>query len=497
MNQLRQARYAPGILVSALVLLASASAPPAVNARIGGGALMAPHAELESSVPKDKDTLSAVPRELRLKFTEAPELPVTKVKLHGPDGKEISLGKLTVVDSAKVTIVAPITGVVGPGMHTVDWATAGEDGHVVDGFIAFTVLPDAAGSRDGRSRQGLDASTVSRDTGSMTPADTFDAESAGYVFVRFVLYTALLIVIGAVVFRAVVLPLALRRPDVDAAFVADAARRAGDIGSRAAMLLVTACVARVIAQSLSLHGSDAMFDFSRIGVLVRETKWGRAWIVQIVAAMLALYGFRSARRNDESGRRSKGLPRVTSRMGWIVAAVAALILVFTPAFAGHAAASPRMRSLALLFDGLHVVGAAGWLGSLFLILTAGIPAAMALNGTRRGGAVRNLINAFSPTALVFAGLVIGTGVFAAWLHAGSFAALWESRYGNLLLTKLAVVFVLALIGGYNWRRVKPTLGTVEATARIQRSAIIEVTVAVVILLVTAILVATPLAVGTM
>ena len=82
-------------------------------------------------------------------------------------------------------------------------------------------------------------------------------------------------------------------------------------------------------------------------------------------------------------------------------------------------------------------------------------------------------------------------MFAAWLHVGSFGALWDCRYGNLLLTKLAVLSVVALTGAYNWHRVKPTLGTSQGAARIRRSPTVDVAVAIVILLITAILVATP------
>ena len=57
--------------------------------------------------------------------------------------------------------------------------------------------------------------------------------------------------------------------------------------------------------------------------------------------------------------------------------------------------------------------------------------------------------------------------------------------------KLGILGVVAFTGFYNWRFVQPTLGTHTATERLQRSARIEGGVAVVVLLVTAVLVATP------
>jgi putative copper export protein len=71
------------------------------------------------------------------------------------------------------------------------------------------------------------------------------------------------------------------------------------------------------------------------------------------------------------------------------------------------------------------------------------------------------------------------------------SALWQSEYGRTLLLKLAFLSVVAGTGAYNWRRVKPTLGTAAATTALQRSARIEMLAGVLMIAVTAVLVATP------
>ena len=102
-----------------------------------------------------------------------------------------------------------------------------------------------------------------------------------------------------------------------------------------------------------------------------------------------------------------------------------------------------------------------------------------------------MINAFTPVALASAALATVTGVFATWLHVGTIPNLWGTRYGITLMIKLAILGIVALTGFYNWRFVQPRLGSDEATTRLQRSARVEVAVAVLVLLVTAILVASP------
>jgi putative copper export protein len=87
---------------------------------------------------------------------------------------------------------------------------------------------------------------------------------------------------------------------------------------------------------------------------------------------------------------------------------------------------------------------------------------------------------------------VGTGVFSAWLHLGTVPALWTTGYGRTLLLKLGVASLVFGTGAYNWLRVKPALEREEAAGPLRRSATIELTVALVVLAVTAVLVATPL-----
>jgi len=128
---------------------------------------------------------------------------------------------------------------------------------------------------------------------------------------------------------------------------------------------------------------------------------------------------------------------------------------------------------------------------LLIVLVVGIPAAMQLAESERGQAVAEVINAYSPAALVFAGIAAATGVFAAWLHIGTVSGLWQTEYGRTLLLKLGILSVVAGTGAYNWLRVKPTLGDVVGARRVRRSARVEVAVALLVLVVTAVLVATP------
>jgi copper resistance protein D len=234
---------------------------------------------------------------------------------------------------------------------------------------------------------------------------------------------------------------------------------------------------RLYAQSLAMHGPEHVLDPERIRTMLTGTVWGWGWMMQAGGTLLAGAAFAVAHRG--------------SRAGWVMAAAAVLVLAVTPALSGHAAAMEGLLGqTAIVTDALHVVAAGGWLGGLLVLLLAGLPAAMSTGPARRGAAVASLVYAFSPTALVFAGLLVLTGLGSTWIHGGSLSALLDSRYGTLLFLKLGVFLLVFGTGAFNYLHVQPALGNDTGTRRLRRSAGFELAVGAAVLLVTAVLVAT-------
>lgn len=446
------------------------------------------HLGLKGSTPANGAQLSVVPRSLRLTFTDAVQASVARLRLVGPSGGETPLSPLRHPGDSTTVLLADVMGPLEAGRYALAWQVIGRDGHPVRGTIVFTVAPGAAGvTRPDATALGEPAASVTapgQEPAAMehhaavpqVNGDDFGAGSPGYVAVRWIQFTALLGVIGALAFRFVVLRI-LGRSEPDPALIADMRRRAATLGACAGVALLVTVPGRLYVQSLAMHGPGQALSAEFMVAMLTNTVWGWGWLLQAAGAITAVTGLL--------------LARTTRQSGWTLAAVGGLALSLTPALSGHAVASPRFTALAVAADTLHVIGAAGWLGSLLFVVAAGIPAAMRTGHGMSGGAVARLVNAFSPTALVFAGLVIATGVIAAWIHVGFGAALWRSEYGRVLLIKVAMLALLIATGAYNWLRVRPALGDEVGAARIRRSGRIELVVAVLVLLVTAVLVATP------
>ena len=455
---------------------------------VGGALIGVPanawaHARLRKSDPAANARIAVAPKMIRLWFTEAPELSLTTVTLTSADGVIVAVSAPERDADGELAVRVAITGAMQPGHYTVKWRTAAADGHPSSGTFAFDVaLPAtsattrAQGFTPAAVRPSADSAPVVAVPVSVRPAAEVapdpDALTPAWVIARAVSFVTLLAVLGAVAFRTVVLPrTAGLTPPERSAIASDTARRA--VMWSATLLL--AAGAKLYLQNRMMSGSAAA-DLAHMRSMSMETHWGAAWRLQFGAGGVALLAFALAWR------------RVTG--GWLLAALACVTLALSAALAGHAGAATSARTVAIADDTLHILGASAWLGSLFWMLAHVVRMHRTLDD---GSAARvaSLVTAFSPVALGSAALVVLTGVVSAWLRLGSVPALWSTSYGQVLLVKLLFLSGVTATGFYNWRFVQPSLGTNAATVRLRRSATSELVIGVVVLVVTAVLVAMP------
>lgn len=93
---------------------------------------------------------------------------------------------------------------------------------------------------------------------------------------------------------------------------------------------------------------------------------------------------------------------------------------------------------------VHILAGGLWIGTLFMIVAAGIALAFRAEPARerRGAMVADMVNGFSPLALGAAATLVLSGIVTAWRHLGSLPALWTSDYGRALILELVVVAVV-------------------------------------------------------
>ena len=88
-------------------------------------------------------------------------------------------------------------------------------------------------------------------------------------------------------------------------------------------------------------------------------------------------------------------------------------------------------------------------------------------------------------------IVAITGITTAWLNLKRLSSLWTTSYGIALVGKLIFVVIVVVLGAWNWRRVRPSLGGEGSEEIIRRSATMELTFAAFVLVATSVLVSLP------
>lgn len=441
------------------------------------------HPFLRRSTPAAADTVTAPPLQLRLTFSEAIELRFSRLELLGADGTPVPLAPLAIVPDSLGTIMATLSRTLGNGEYLVRWQVAGDDAHVVRGEYRFVVgtLARVGGEAGAGVVPPAEAMAHESHHPAQAAGPAFDASDPLFVGVRWLMYLALLGIIGATVFQAAVLGRVERRwATLGIPPRAELTVLSATVGQVAALLLLVTLPLRLAAQSVAMHAPGQAFQAEMVGGVIAHTVWGWSWVAQLILALAAVGLFRRARATPH----------------WMPVRIVTLLLAFTPAFSGHAIAAERLVPLAVLSDGLHILGAAGWLGTLSVMLIVSITAALGPMEDH-GALAAELVTAYSPVALGSAALAGLTGVASAWIHIGHVTELWTTPYGRVLLLKLAILSLVIATGAYNWRRVLPSLGDRVGAVRVVRSASVEVLVAVLVLFVTAVLVSlpTPLAAG--
>jgi putative copper export protein len=281
----------------------------------------------------------------------------------------------------------------------------------------------------------------------------------GDVIHEYVEFVGTFFIVGAISFYFLLLRPALA---ANRGAMNTAARIAARIGVAGALL-------RALAIGMSAGGTMAAKHVTLLSALTRRP----SAVVGELAILVALLGFVLASRDSRDALGA-----------WSIAAIATIVVALRGVIT---------TDLHDIVNPVHVFAASMWIGTLFVLVVAGLSTMLSqeLAEADRGPLVAVLVGRFSTIALWAAGVLILTGVTTATLHLGSVSALWTSIYGKTLIAKLCVVACVISLGAYNNRRLKPTLGTADAGARLRRSASFEIALAAVVLGITAVLVKLP------
>jgi copper transport protein len=396
----------------------------------------AAHADLLSSAPAANSSVKTSPPRLLLTFTEAIDPGNSSLTLLGPDGRPLAgFGQLRVNGAA--TIATASVPSLEPGVYTVKYrVTSAADGHVTSGQYAF--LFDPTGTQPGPIGTSVSASP------SVEP---------GIVAARWAALVLLLSLIGIALFWLLsARPVLAATPGASFAlgsttpWVAIGAVAAAAFVAIATFLSLSAGAIGTGARDVGYQGIPldfaAPFGWTPFAVAMRVTLVGTVIAFLVAAARLLATRSRSVGHPHGSTRLESALLLSVAAAG--IGALGGM------SFAGHAFAGGG--PIFAVFDWLHLIGVAAWLGTL-----AGV-ALFAWDLRDIGPARRSVLGAglvrHSRVAIIAAPMVVLTGLANSPVVLGSARNIVSSQYGDLILAKATLFSAAVAIGAVNYLLVR-------------------------------------------
>jgi copper transport protein len=402
----------------------------------------AAHAGLEATDPPAGARLDEAPEEATITFSEPVQAPDGAVRVHDATGRRLPVGDLQREDGGRTLRVA--LPELEDGGYVLAWRVVSADGHPVGSGVTFRVGQGGADVGD-----ALFEEILSGEEGD----DTVEAASA---VARTLLFAGLAGLIGGWSFLAVAWP-----------------EGAGSRRARRYLLVAWALASLGTVAGIGLQSADlaglGLDDAVRPSVVadLLDTDAGRYALARL--ALLGLAGV---------------LLLARPRARWVSMAGAAALSVgfaLTVALSGHARTG-RWTGLALPLDVVHLLAGAVWVGGLGMLLVAALPAT-----TTAPADARRVAGRFSSLALAAVSVVVATGLVQALRQTDGLDGIRETTYGRLLTAKVIAVAVLLVLAFLSRSALRARDD--GSLARLRQSVAGEAAMAVVVVVVTALLVA--------
>ncbi|ANJ08379.1 copper resistance CopC/CopD family protein [Streptomyces parvulus] len=388
---------APRFRTLVLLLLAAACA------LLAGAGPASAHAALTGSDPQQGAVVDRAPAQVSLTFSESVSVDDDALRVLDPKGKRVDAGSPSGIGGTTYSV--KLHAGLPDGTYTVTYQVVSADSHPVAGAYTFSV--------------GAPSDT----TVSASP------QAAGGGFVgglygvgRYVSYAGFAVLVGGAAFVLACWPRGSGVRVVQRVVVSG-------------WLALTAATLLLLLLRGSYTGSGKLGDVFDLNLLgeVLQTKTGAALVSRLLLLAAAalfvavLFGAYDKREDEEKRDLTFGL----AVGGTVVAAG----LAATWAMSEHASVGLQ-AGLAMPADVVHMIAVATWLGGLTALLAA------LYRGPADAPVPAEAVHRFSRLAFGSVIALVVTGTYQSWRQLGSWSAFTDTRYGQLLLVKIALVAVL-------------------------------------------------------
>ncbi|MGW4628363.1 copper resistance CopC/CopD family protein [Streptomyces rubiginosohelvolus] len=381
---------------------------------LAGAGPASAHAALTGSDPADGAVVDTAPKEVTLSFSEAIAVGDDSIRVLDPSGKraDTEAEPKDLSEGSTVRYGVALHSGLPDGTYTVAWQAISADSHPISGAFTFSIGAPS-------------------DTTVALPSQEAGGGPVGVVYdiARYAAYGGFVLLVGGSAFvlvcwRGGATALPMQRLVV-----------------RGWLTLTAATLVMLLLRN-PYTGSGKFADaFDLAGLQsVLDTKPGAALVSRLLllgaaALFIAVLFGTYARREDE--REKKDLTFGLAVGGGVVA----MGIAATWAMSEHASTGIQ-ANIAMPADVLHLLAVAAWLGGLASLLVA-------LYRTPDIGSAA--VRRFSAVAFGSVVVLAATGIYQSWRQVGSWSALTGTRYGQLLILKVALIAVLLAVAWFSRR----------------------------------------------
>ncbi|WP_431039865.1 copper resistance protein CopC [Streptomyces sp. P9-1] len=413
---------APRVRTLVLLILA------VTGALLAGAAPASAHAALTGSDPAQGAVVDTAPSQVSLTFSEPVAVGDDSVRVLDPKGERVDKGDPA--NPSGTTYSVPLVSGLPDGTYTVAYQVVSADSHPVAGAFTFSIGAPSE-TTVSVSAQGSDDGLV----------------GWLYGFGRYVSYAGFVVLAGGAAF-------------VLACWAPGARARAVQRLVVSGWLALTAATLGLLMLRGSYTTSGKIGDVFDLELLgdVLQTKTGAALVSRLLllaaAALFIAVLFGAYARTADGGAPDhaaegdggsdgegdggepdkRDLTFGLALGGTVVAAG----LAASWAMSEHASQGLQ-AGVAMPVDVVHLLAVAAWLGGLAALLVALHRAPVE---TPVG---RDAVRRFSRLAFGSVVALAVTGVYQSWRQLGSWSAFTDTRYGQLLLVKIALVAVMVAV----------------------------------------------------
>ncbi|QDQ12493.1 copper resistance CopC/CopD family protein [Streptomyces spectabilis] len=393
-----------------LLLVVAALVSAVLGAVLATAAPADAHAALTDSDPKRGAVVAKAPDQVSLTFSEKVAMSDGSVRVLDPAGKRADTGKTT--DLGSTTYGVKLKPGLPDGTFTVAYQVVSADSHPIAGAFTFSIGAPS-------------------DTKVALPDQEVGGGLVGKLYdtARYLAYAGFIVVVGG------------------AAFVLGCWPRGAGVRPLQRLvvsgwLALTGATLATLLLRAPYTGSGKLadaFDLAKLGDVL-QTKTGAALVSRLLllaAAALFIAVLFGAYDKREDPKEKRDLAFGLAVGGGVVA----IGIAATWALAEHASTGIQ-AGLAMPVDVLHLIAVAVWLGGVVALLLCLYRAPLI-----DASAVRR----FSGVAFGSVIALAATGLYQSWRQVGSWTALVETDYGQLLLIKIGLVVVLVGIASVSRR----------------------------------------------